>query len=548
MTYKSATNENGSGEGSTCVRVGGTDLHARLLVLDAELAAVRQALVRQEGVVATLIGCIPMGVHVYRLGGDGRLVLVFSNEMADRIFGIASASLLNQPIEEAFPWLMTTEIPSHCREVAQTGNPWQSDQVSVTCSSAACCVEVHAVQMEPSSVIAMFRDVSSQHSLLQRLRQAEKMEAIGRMTGGVVHDFNNQLTVIRGYSEVVGKLIENDEIKEYMSHIRTAADHSAQLVRQLLSIARRDSAQHVETDVHDLLKQVTGILDLTTPVKLRIRSCMNAVPSITVGDPALLQNAFLNLCLNARDAMPYGGDLTLTTDVVVHDGAGDEVGVPKLATGIYLMVEVRDTGSGMDEETKKRLFEPFFTTKGSAGTGLGLAGVHGTVRAHGGAVTVESSTGRGSAFNIYLPLSRTGLRQAGAQRADVQGGFRVLLIGADRAVRTFLGHVLVDAGYELTFCDNMSDVETVFRANWPGVGAVILSDNAEGTGVLEVFASLCRVDPAVRLLVLASRKYDDLGLSDLIISGSVTHLTKPVYRSELLRFVERPCPATPNAC
>ena len=253
--------------------------------------------------------------------------------------------------------------------------------------------------------IGVYTDVSELKKLEAQLQQSQKMEAIGTLAGGIAHDFNNILSGVLGYASLLKKhALPESQLAHYAEMIEKSAERGATLAGQLLAFSRKGKRFIQTVDVHQLIDDVVEILKRTLDRKIAVRCRKNAYASTVEGDPGQIQQVLMNLCINAKDAMPEGGRLILTTKTVElgetfcrgHDG---------LLPGLFLEINVEDNGEGMSEEVKSRLFEPFFTTKEDGkGTGLGLAMVYGTVKGHGGVVKVYSEVGRGSVFKVLLPL------------------------------------------------------------------------------------------------------------------------------------------------
>jgi signal transduction histidine kinase len=240
----------------------------------------------------------------------------------------------------------------------------------------------------------------------EHLRQSEKMEAIGQLAGGIAHDFNNQLTAIMGCAELLRDDFSDDpeHLEDIYAIIKTV-ERATSLTAQLLAFSRKGISQTVVFDLHQTIQEVSSILERTLEKNITIRKVLSAVNPMITGDPAQIQNVILNLALNARDAMPIGGEITISTSV--RTGAWIDTFYPlnlneKQVT--YIVLSVKDTGTGMDEETKKRIFEPFFTTKEKGkGTGMGLANVYNTIKNHNGLIDVISKPDSGTEIKIFLP-------------------------------------------------------------------------------------------------------------------------------------------------
>ena len=286
------------------------------------------------------------------------------------------------------------------------------------------------------------------------LRQAQKMEAVGRLAGGMAHDFNNLLTVIRGYSELLlGRLGTTDDMRKDMEEVKKAADRASGLTRQLLAFSRRQFIAAKVLDLNALVANMDGMLRrLIGEDLVEFSADIDASTGAIKADPGQVEQVIMNLVVNARDAMPKGGRLTIeTTNVTIGKGASlDAVGV---APGSYVLLAVRDNGHGMDAETRSHLFEPFFTTKEKGkGTGLGLSTVYGIVKQSGGSIIVESAPDRGTTFRIYFPLVEQevpGSTGAGEAIDPARGRETILLVEDEPAVRGLVHETLRLHGYKV---------------------------------------------------------------------------------------------------
>ena len=268
-----------------------------------------------------------------------------------------------------------------------------------------------------------------------QLRQAQKMEAVGRLAGGMAHDFNNLLTVIRGYSELLlGRLGATDAMRKDMEEIKKAADRASGLTRQLLAFSRRQFIAAKVLDLNALVANMDGMLRRLIGEDI-VEFCaeLDTSAGAIKADPGQVEQVIMNLVVNARDAMPTGGRLTIETRNVT---IGEEVRLDAVGVepGSYVLLAVRDNGHGMDAETRSHLFEPFFTTKEKGkGTGLGLSTVYGIVKQSGGSITVESPPGRGTTFRIYFPRVEQEIPRIGGsgEAIDLAHGRETILLVED---------------------------------------------------------------------------------------------------------------------
>jgi PAS domain S-box-containing protein len=296
----------------------------------------------------------------------------------------------------------------------------------------------------------------------EALRQAQKMEAIGQLTGGVAHDFNNLLTLVIGGLDLIDRQLPSQPPGPGTDRIRRARDaamegarRAAQLTQRLLAFARRQPLQPKLLEVNRLIGEISDMLRRTIGEQVELETVLGGGLWSLEADPVQLENAILNLAVNARDAMPNGGKLTIET----HNASLDETyvgGVPEgLSAGQYVMIAVSDTGSGMDAETQSQVFEPFFTTKDvGKGTGLGLSQVYGFVRQSGGHVRIYSELNVGTNVKIYLPRARANVPPAQAEErispAAVSGDENILVVEDHDELRDYIVGILSDLGYNVT--------------------------------------------------------------------------------------------------
>lgn len=355
-------------------------------------------------------------------------------------------------------------------------------------------------------------DITEQRRAEEQLRQAQKMEAIGRLAGGVAHDFNNLITVISGFADLLGGTFEAEDPRtDAVRSIREAADRAAGLTRQLLSFSRRAPLELCTFDAHvvvaETVKLLQRVIGETVHVALDLR-CSHPWIRADVGQ---FKQVLMNLVLNARDAMPHGGDLTIATRRVSLEPSQS---VPREdATGAFLEVSVADTGIGMSAETLAHLFEPFFTTKGiDKGTGLGLSTVYGIVTQLGGRVLVESSPGQGATFRVIVPVTDTPIISSpapqGATATPAPGG--TILVAEDEAgVRLLVLRILRDLGFDVLHASGGAEALKIVEEH-DGEIDLLLTDVVMGDFGGRALADAARcVRPGLRVLYMSGYADED---------------------------------------
>ncbi len=379
--------------------------------------------------------------------------------------------------------------------------------------------------------------------LQERLRQGEKLEAIGQLAGGVAHDFNNQLAAIMGFAEILVRQLEDPIQQERAQKILRACERSADLTHKLLAFARKGKYRNEPVDLHALVEEVAALLEHSLDKRIRLELELTAERPFLLGDSHQLQNALLNLALNARDAMPDGGTLRFRSSQVVLEPSalGRIHGEPM--PGEYLALEVEDTGTGIPPELLERIFEPFFTTKGPGrGTGLGLASVYGTLQAHQGGLDVHSEVGCGTRFRLYLPRMEAGLKTQAPQASEVAPAGsavrpRVLVVEDEPLVGGLMGESLQEAGFEaLCFAQGAEAVAWV--RSHPGETDLVLLDLVmPGMSGREVFHALQALEPGLRVLLVSGYSEGD-DVQDLLEAGALGLLGKPFRLAKLKERIQ----------
>ncbi len=389
-------------------------------------------------------------------------------------------------------------------------------------------------------VMGIARDISARKKMDEQLRQTQKMESIGTLAGGIAHDFNNILGIILGYTSLLDHP-GNDlaQVSTSSQAITKAVKRGADLVRQILTIARKTDVSLAPVRVNDTVKELGKMLQDTFPKTIDITLRLDPkTPIISIDSTQLIQS-LLNLSVNARDAMANKGALTIETRVV---GAGESTSYfPSAAEQAYVRISVKDTGTGMDEKTKQRIFEPFFTTKAlGQGTGLGLAVVYGVVQTHKGFIEVESEVGRGTSFHLYFPLLHAFAElqnAAGGHPAELPTGTETILVVEDEeAMISMVSTLLEKRGFKVVQARNGIEAVEIFQARGKEIDCVISDLGLPKMGGAEAFGTIRNLDPDVRVII-ASGFLEPSVRSNLSENGVMEFIQKPYDPRELLETV-----------
>jgi two-component system, cell cycle sensor histidine kinase and response regulator CckA len=355
-------------------------------------------------------------------------------------------------------------------------------------------------------VLSVSRDITQRRRLEEDLRQAQKMDAVGQLAGGVAHDFNNLLTAIRGFTDLLGRSLDPaDARRRDIAEILKATERAASLTRQLLAFSRRQVLRAESLSVNSIVDDMSKIIRRLLGDAIRVDTVLEPNVWTIRADPGQLEQVLLNLSLNARDAMKHGGTLSISTrNVEVPPTSTPEAVLP---AGQYVVLEVRDTGIGMSDETRSRIFEPFFTTKDPDGrSGLGLATVYGIVAQSGGLISVASDLGEGATFTIHLPVADSSSRRPARAPADVlrsTAGNTILIAEDNEGVRALTVRILTSAGY-LVFegCDGVDAIETL-RALPEPVDLLISDVMMPRMNGSELSAHFQRIQPGTPILLIS---------------------------------------------
>ena len=498
---------------------------------------------RTQAFLDSALDSSPLGIGFY----DRALRFQRVNEALARVNGVTIEEHIGRSIEEVIP-LLAPVIRPILERVLASGRS-ESDVLVEGETPAAPGVKrrwqvtyypIARAGQEVVGVGCMVHDVTERSHLEEQLRQSQKMEAVGRLAGGVAHDFNNVLTIIQSYAEVLAsELPASSKGREELDAIRSAADRASALARQLLSFSRRQVVIPRVIDVNDVVRGMVSILQRLLRQGIELEISLTAEPALVRLDAGQVEQVLMNLAINAVDAMPSGGVLHIETRVAADTVASDgEPPVPAIT------LIVRDTGTGMSPEVRERMFEPFFTTKPAGqGTGLGLATTYAIVREAGGDVRVESVPGDGSAFEVLLPARTASEREPVTRPSPIRGvpvtktNECVLVAEDEPAIRHAISRMLRGHGFRVLEAASGGDALRA-AAEEPGRIDLLLTDiRMPGMGGKELVQKLLETRPGTRVILMSGYTDDELLREEL---GDARHvfLQKPFTARAVVAAVQ----------
>jgi PAS domain S-box-containing protein len=403
-------------------------------------------------------------------------------------------------------------------------------------------VEVVSLLIDYDGISAMqdvVRDVTDQNKIQQELFQSQKSQSIGTLAGGIAHDFNNILGIILGYTHIIGKAGPNGKnMTESLAAINQAVNRGAALVRQILTFARKTETSFEPVSITDLVHELVSMLSQTFPKVITFTVQIPADIPFIFADRTQMHQVLLNLCVNARDAMPKGGGISITAGMLPGDSVKELF--PAADQQWYICLTVSDTGEGMNETTRERIFDPFFTTKPQGkGTGLGLSVVYGVVQAHHGFISVTSVPNKGTTFQIYLPSPETTQKNI-EPRNDIavsDGGTETILLVEDEVLLLDMTRFLLEScGYTVLVAHDGAEAVDVFTNHHAEISLVITDLGLPVMTGLEEYLKLREVDSNVTV-IFASGFFDTDVRSELIANGAKYFLQKPYVATEMLKMI-----------
>lgn len=531
---------NSPGQSTTPLRIMGTMVDITRMRMTSN--ALRRS---EEDLKATLFSINDAVITTDPGGGVTRI-----NPAAEELLEISANQAQGRPISTLYSVIADgNKVHSLGQEILSTdkehltrnkiqvhtrsgGEFWANEQASL----------IRSVDKKHTGVIVILRNISQEVMLSEQLHQAQKMEAIGQLAGGIAHDFNNMLGGISGFADLIEDELPPDaEGREYTQEIIGIVSKASRITNQLLAFSRRGKFHDSEVHLLDCIDTTVRILQHTLDRKVSIRVIAEKKDFFTRGDAALVQNALLNLGINAGDAMPEGGEVHFEATEVSLKSEDCQKITGDLEPGDYVRVSVRDSGAGIEPDLVDRIFEPFFTTKQMGkGTGLGLAAVMGTMDSHKGGIRVLSKPGQGSTFELYFPHCKSATTAPEAlvtkttQSANPKNSFNhtILVVDDETSLRQVLGEMLKRTGCTTLFAKDGSQAVDVFRQAKDQIDLVFLDMMMPNMDGSKAFGEIQKIRQGVPIVLCSGFTQNDR-VSELLDQGAVKFLEKPFRYDEI---------------
>lgn len=465
----------------------------------------------------------------------------YINPFIEKITGYSEDELIGKNlIEGIHPWELTDEL---LKNIA-AGEVWSGTLRNKRKDGADYYGHISAIPVkdergEIKKFVYISKDITKERSLEEQLRQAQKMEVVGRLAGGVAHDFNNILTAIMGYASLlIEGLKENVPLRPFAEQILSSSERAAAITQGLLAFSRKQIMNPLPADLNEIIRRLEKLLLRFIGEDLELKTILTNEPLIVMADTVQIEQVLMNLATNARDAMPGGGTLTIETEAVNIDREYVNSHLFSKA-GMYARVSVSDKGSGMDENTRENIFEPFFTTKGvGKGVGLGLAIVYGIIKQHEGDINVYSELGKGTTFKIYLPLISSRVEEKKQEEPlPPKGGTETVLVAEDSAeVRDLIRAVLERAGYKVIEASDGEEAVHKFMDHRDTVQLLLFDVTMPRKDGKEAYKEIKGINPLIRAVLMSGYTAEFIDKKGLLEIG-LDFVSKPIRPAELLRKI-----------
>jgi PAS domain S-box-containing protein len=473
---------------------------------------------------------------IFWVNSDGRIDYI--NQQVCRSLKRARETVIGLPLSEIDPAMQGEgwkDLWQRCRQDGQITYEAEMNQAD----GAVVPIEIliNYFDIQGREFCCLFgRDITLRRQMEDQLRLSQKMDALGRLAGGVAHDFNNQLSGIIVAAELIEKMDDvPKDVLHYVELILMAAQHSSEITQQLLAFARKGEGQAEQVPINHIIEEALQLLRLSVSSLVTIHQDLHAEELYVLGEASQLQNAFLNMGLNSRDAMPGGGELIISTrkKILSKPAIGDQGGA--VDAGPCVVIEVRDTGHGMSEEVINNACDPFFTTKSAGqGTGLGLAAVRSIVLAHGGAMTIKSQPGNGTTISVILPLTIYQGEEVEQIVEEELGGHHGHILVADDndMVRDITHDLLERMGYDVTLAYDSRNALDLFTEKPDVYNLVMLDMIMPRMSTPELVDEIRQIRQDCRILLISGYAMDQQ-VSDLLQRGGVDFIQKPFHLKAL---------------
>jgi len=473
------------------------------------------------------------------IGVDAQLHITLWNRTAEDLTGLPRSQVEMRPLAEAYP-----EMEKYLSDLAQSLAINKPCVIPTSIVSADGTTRFNELTIYPllshgmKGAVLRIDDISERVEMEKRLRQSQKMDAIGHLAGGMAHDFNNMLGGILGAADAL-QLRLGEQEQPLIQNIRVAAQRSGELIRNLLAFARKEHIALAPVSLGQMIRETVEILRRTLDKRIIISYDLTSSPTEVLGDGGQLQSALMNLGINAGQAMSAGGSITYRTSIRTLDPLYCELSPFSLIPGQYVKVEIEDTGSGIKEEHVKRIFEPFFTTKNEEqGTGLGLAAVYGTMQQHSGEILVDSTWGKGTTFTLLFPLHE--VKESEEAPADDQlfsGAGDILVIDDEPVIRLAVRFMLEELGYTVHEAENGKKGVEYYQEHTQKIDLILLDMVMPVMDGNECFRLLKEINPQAKI-VIASGYTREADFGSLTQKGLAGFIRKPYTLEQLVALLK----------
>jgi PAS domain S-box-containing protein len=495
---------------------------------------------------AKLAGILASAMDAIITVDEAQRVVLF-NAAAEKMFRCPAVEALGQSLDRFIPARFRESHRDHIRVFGETNVTQRAMGKTRSLFGLRSNGEEFPIEASISQIddeghklfTAIIRDISDKKRLESQFLRAQRMESIGTLAGGIAHDLNNVLSPILTAVELLQMRLADESSQRLLNILHTNAVRGGEMIKQVLSFARGVEGEHITLQPAHLIKEIVKILADTMPKNIEITFSIDPDLSSVLGDATQLHQVLMNLCVNARDAMPHGGNLRIEAENVEVDEHYARMNV-EAKPGKYVSVGVIDTGFGISEQNLNKIFDPFFTTKEHGqGTGLGLSTVAGIVRSHSGFVNVYSEVGRGARFKVYLPaIEAARATPAKPPRRDLPtgNGELILVIDDENAIREVARETLSAFGYQVIIASDGAEAMAVFAAHKDAVKLVMTDMMMPYMDGPATIRALRRLDPKVKIIATSGLKAEDK-IADAAQLGVKTFLPKPYTAETLLKTV-----------